>query len=357
MQKAGEPSPAIAKSTKCFVNELLLGQKIGHHGLLLFQLIHRRVNFRAAEFVDLDALNNLPLRAVAADGEGTDQALLDPVAAVRAHAHAVPVIGRRGVHEGRHGIHRCVGRAGRAGGTTRLDDGRAALLHGGQELALEPRLVGDDLRGGLPVDLGAVKVRILRGGVVAPDRHLADGGRGHTGLLGQLRFRAVLIQTRHGEPAIRRNRRSVVHGDHAVGVAGISHHEHAHIAGGILRNRIALANEDFAVDAQQILALHSLLAGNAAHQERPIHILKSFIKAGGGHNALEKRKSAIVQFHHHSLESGQCGFDFDQMKNNRLVWAEHGAGSDPEQQRITNLTGSTGHRDTNGTQAHTFILF
>ena len=54
-----------------------------------------------------------------------------------------------------------------------LDDGRAPLLHGRDEVVLEPGLVVDHLGGVLAADLGVEEVGVLGGRVVAPDRHLA----------------------------------------------------------------------------------------------------------------------------------------------------------------------------------------
>ena len=63
------------------------------------------------------------------------------------------------------------GRRGRRR-AARLDDRGAALLHGRDELLLDPRLV-DEIARGLAVDLGVEHVGVLRGRVVAPDRHVA----------------------------------------------------------------------------------------------------------------------------------------------------------------------------------------
>ena len=42
-------------------------------------------------------------------------------------------------------------------------------MDGGDEITLEPGVVGDDFGGGFAVDLRVVEVGILSGGVVAPD--------------------------------------------------------------------------------------------------------------------------------------------------------------------------------------------
>ena len=66
-----------------------------------------------------------------------------------------------------------------------------------------------------------------------------------------------------------------------------------------------------------------------------------------GDDAVEQREGAVVEFHDHALEGGQGGFDFDEVQDDGLVRAEHGAGGDAEKEGITDLTGGTGDCDTN----------
>src|SRR5258708_19147005 len=126
------------------------------------------------EVVDLQALDDLPLAVLDGDGEGGDQALGHAVRAVGDDTHRGPVAGGGAVPPGTHvveGRARCAGgRRGAAG----LDDGRAALGHGRDEVRLQPLLVVDDLGGVLAVDLGVENVRVLGGGVVAPDGQPLD---------------------------------------------------------------------------------------------------------------------------------------------------------------------------------------
>ena len=67
-----------------------------------------------------------------------------------------------------------------------------------------------------------------------------------------------------------------------------------------------------------------------------------------GHDALEQRKRAVVQLHHHAAERGQGGFDFNQVEDDGLIRAEHRAGGDAEQEGITDLAGGAGNCDSNG---------
>ena len=72
---------------------------------------------------------------------------------------------------------------------THLDDGRAALLHRGDEVAVQVGVVADDGAGGLAGDGGVVDVWVLAGGVVAPDDHVLDLGAVHAAALAQLHTR------------------------------------------------------------------------------------------------------------------------------------------------------------------------
>ena len=121
-----------------------------------------------------------------------------------------------------------------------------------------------------------------------------------------------------------------MHGDQAIGVAGIADHQDPDVAGGVLFEGASLTDEDLAVDAEQVLAFHASLAGHAADQQCPIHAFESFVQAGGRNDSLQQRKRAVVQFHDHTSQGGQGRFNFHQMQNHGLIWAEHGPGGDPK---------------------------
>ena len=122
----------------------------------------------------------------------------------------------------------------------------------------------------------------------------------------------------------------------------------------LLLQRPALADEDLAVDAQQVLALHAGLARHAADQQRPVHAAKPFVEAGGGHDAFEQRKTAVLQLHDQALQRGHGRLDFDQVQNHWLVRPEHRARGDAEQEGITDLAGGAGNSNTNGS-IHSFF--
>ncbi len=138
-------------------------------GALFFEFVFGGVDFALAEFVDGDVLDDFPRSAGAADGEGEHEAFFDAVGAIAANSDAGPVARRGGGAEAADGVTGGVGGGGGGGDTTGFDDGGAALLHGGDEITLEPGVVGDEFGGGIAIDFGVVEVGVLGGGMVAPN--------------------------------------------------------------------------------------------------------------------------------------------------------------------------------------------
>jgi hypothetical protein len=144
---------------------------------------------------------------------------------------------------------------------------------------------------------------------------LRNRGNLDTGLFGELRFRAIFVESGHGEEAVAREVRRVVHGDETIRIARVSHDVNANIGGGVLLNCLALADKDFAIDAQQILSLHSRFARHAANEQRPVHAAEALVQVGCRHHAFEQGKRAIIEFHHDTVQRGQSRFDLDEMQN------------------------------------------
>src|ERR1041385_2757186 len=71
----------------------LLRQQFTHQRFLFLQLVLGCRNFATTEFVELNALHDFPLLAIAADRVTEKQSLLDAVAAVAANRNAGPIAG------------------------------------------------------------------------------------------------------------------------------------------------------------------------------------------------------------------------------------------------------------------------
>src|SRR3546814_5937353 len=92
------------------------------------------------------------------DGEGGDQALGNSVGAVGADGHRDPVALGGAVQPVAGRVAGRRGSRGRRGGAACVDDGRAALGDGRDEVVLDPSLVAHDLGSVLAADLGVEAV-------------------------------------------------------------------------------------------------------------------------------------------------------------------------------------------------------
>jgi hypothetical protein len=243
----------------------LVWQQFADEGAFFFKFVDRGVDFGAAEVVDGEALNDFEFFAVAADRERADEAFFGVVTAVGASGDAVPIAGRSGFDDEADGVDDGVGGAGGAGESAGFEDRSAALLDGGDEFAFEPCFVGDDLIGGAAIDFGVVEIGILGRGMVAPDRDVSDGGDVDAGFFRELRFGAVFVEASHGVETVARDLGRVVHRDEAIGVAGIADDEDTDVRRSIFLDGLALAGEDFAVDAEEVFALHALFSRDTAY--------------------------------------------------------------------------------------------
>jgi len=68
----------------------------------------------------------------------------------------------------------------------------------------------------------------------------------------------------------------------------------------------------------------------------------------GHDDAGQQRERAVVQFHRHAFQSLQGRGDFQQLQNDGLVFAQHVAGSNAEQQGIADLASCAGNGDAYG---------
>ena len=172
------------------------------------------------------------------------------------------------------------------------------------------------------------------------------------GFFGQLRFGAIFVQPRHGKPALARNLRRALHGDEAIGIARIAHDQDADIRRGVFLQGAALASENFAIDGQQILALHARLARNAADEQCPMNAAKTLLQIRRGGQFLHGGRGAIFQFHDHPLQNGQRLGDVHQVKNHGLIGAKDFAGNNAKQNGIADGARRAGYRNTNGSFIH-----
>ena len=184
--------------------------------------------------------------------------------------------------------------------------------------------------------------------MIAPDRDAFDIGRVRTGLFGELRECAVVIEPHHRGEAFRIEFRRILLCNQRVRIRGIADHEHFHFALRVRVQRLALRREDRAVGFEQVLALHACAARTRADEQRVVDVLERDVRVIGRDDTRERRKRAIVEFHRQRHATRQRGRDFKQLQDHRLILAEHVAGGDAEQQGIADLAGCAGDGNADG---------
>src|SRR5438874_4915846 len=319
-----------------------------HHVALLEQLLRRLLDPLPGVVIVLEVRDDLPVLAVRPDGKAELQAIGHVVFPVARHRQRVPVApGRRGADADDRVDHGVGGRRCRRC-APRLDHRGAALLDDLDELAFQPAVIVDDLEHGQAGDAGVVRVRVLSRGMVAPDRHVRDGRHGSLGLLGQLRASAILVQARHGKPAVVWDLWRVEPRAVAVRVARLAHDEDPHLGGRVLGDWLALRPEDPSVDCEQVAPLHALLPRHRADEQGPAGALERDLGLARQLHAGEHRKRAVLQLHGDALERLHGRLDLQHAQHDRLFGAEHLARRNAEDQRVADLAGRAGHRDLDG---------
>ena len=191
--------------------------------------------------------------------------------------------------------------------------------------------------------------------MIAPDGHVCDVGHVDAGLMRELGPAAILIEARHREPTLPRNRFRVVHRDQAIRVARIANDKNAHISRRMFLDGLTLSDKNSTVGAEQLFALHTGFARNTADEQGPVHVAETLIEIGGRRDSLQERGCAILQFHDHAFEGVESRWDFDQMQGDGLFRAEHRAGCHAKNKRVPNLASGPGDRDFNG-RVHFYSL-
>jgi hypothetical protein len=77
--------------------------------------------------------------------------------------------------------------------------------------------------------------------------------------------------------------------------------------------RPTLTRENFAVDSEEIFALHTLFARHAPDQQRPISPAEAFFRIGSRNQLCNEREGAVFQFHYNSLKRFDGLGDFNQL--------------------------------------------
>ncbi len=184
-----------------------------------------------------------------------------------------------------------------------LDDGGAALLHGRNEGVAEPgrRPVMTAVAGWPPI------LALSKSGYMV-ELWLPQMARLVTAVTSTPAFWASCATARFWSSIVIANQRSagtaraLFMAMRQLVLQGLPTTRMRTSARRVLGDGLALADEDLAVDPEQVLALHARLARHGADEERPVDALEALVQRGGGHDPLEEREGAVLQLHDHPAQ-------------------------------------------------------
>ena len=182
---------------------------------------------------------------------------------------------------------------------------------------------------------------------MCPDDHALDIGAVAARSRRELRDGPVMVEPGHRGELGGVEMGRVTGGDEAIGIGGVTHHQHFHVAARPAIDRCALAGKYLCIGLQQILALHAGAARPRAHQQTEFGVTECDIGIVGLDDVGDQGERAILDFHDRAGQGIHRRCDFEQLQDYRLILAKHFAGGDTEQQGITDLTRRTRDRDPN----------
>jgi len=195
-------------------------------------------------------------------------------------------------------------------------------------------------------------IRVLRGGVVAPDYTPFDRGSRCLEAHCDLRLCAVGVQASERSEVLLRDGGSALLSNPSVGVGRISDHNHLHVLGSNLVEETSLGLEDVAILVQEILALHAGATGEGSQHDANINTGECNPGIVRGDDLPQKIKPAVLELHFHTKESLLGTLDIQKMEDDRLVRAKGPPETDVRHQGVGDLTGSAGDANADGSLAH-----
>ena len=160
---------------------------------------------------------------------------------------------------------------------------------------------------------------------------------------GEHRQRPVMVQAHHRHKPARVQVGRIFHCDQGIGIGRVADDEDLDVPLRMLVQCPALYAEDFGIAQQQVCALHSRTARPGADQDGKVRIFESDVGVSTGHHPGQRRKSAVIQFHHYAVQCRQRRWDLKKLQDHRLILTQQLSGGNPEQQGITDLTGCPRH--------------
>jgi len=196
-------------------------------------------------------------------------------------------------------------------------------------------------------------VRELRGRVVAPDDCLADVGRVDPRAHRELCVEAVVVEAREGCDVLAGDcGRGVLREDGSVGVGRVADDDNLAVRVAHLLENVALRGKDLAVLAEEVLALHARLARESAEHDDVVAVLEGHGGVRGDHRLAERLGAEVLELEHDTLHGLNSRLNVEEVEVHLDIGAEDGAIEEAREERVGDLTGGAGHRNSDGGLHH-----
>lgn len=245
-------------------------------------------------------------------------------------------------------VARCSCSRGSRGFAHNRDNLSTSLLNLGEEGTIKVCVVVNNLAGRLATDGGVESVRVLGGGVVAPDGHFLHFFDLAASALSKLAHSSALVESSESAEVSLRDGGCVVRADECVSVGGVADNGDLDCLLCDLIDGLTLSLENLGVGLKKVTALHTRASGASTNKNSNIGVLESDERISSRDNAVHARVGAIVQLHDEALENLLGLRKLDKLKDDLLVRAEHPALSNEVAKEVADLTSGASDSDADG---------
>jgi len=184
--------------------------------------------------------------------------------------------------------------------------------------------------------------------VVTPDGHVLNLGDLGTSLESELGEGSVVVESGHGSEVLSWDIGSVVLADHSVSVGRVTDNDGLGISSAVVVNGLTNIDEDGTVILEEVSSLHTGSTGLGTNEEVVVNILEGNVEVASADDIVKERESAIVELSLNTLEDLLLERKIQKVEDNSLVLAEEFTTGNSEEDRVSDLTGSTRDEDSLG---------
>jgi len=197
----------------------------------------------------------------------------------------------------------------------------------------------------LALDSHMVGVRVHGRRVVTPNAELLNIGGLAVELFSNLGESTIVVKSSHSVEVLLRKVLGIVRSNETVGVGWVTDDQGLAVSSGVVIDGLSSVNENLSVVLEKITSLHSWTSWLGTNEHVVVGVLETNSRVASADNSMEKRESAVIELHLNTSKLFLSIWKIDQMKNDWLIRTKHFTVGDSEGDSVTNVSGSTGDRD------------